>query len=144
MPHRAIRTIITDGKIVTAGETMLVSHAARLMARERVGAVMVMHGERLVGIFTERDALIRVIAEDRDPSHTRLATVMTRDPKTIAPDKPFAHALIAMHEHGFRHMPVVEKGRVVGMVSLRDASPPELDELEHDLQDREHIAEILA
>jgi CBS domain-containing protein len=144
MPHRPIRQIIANGKLVTAGEHTTVAEAARLMNQEKVGAVLVVHHDHLTGIFTERDAITRVMAEGLDPAHTRLAKVMTRDPQTIPPERPFAHALITMHEHGFRHMPVVDRGRLLGMVSLRDALPPELDELRHDLLEREHIAEILA
>jgi CBS domain-containing protein len=144
MPNRPIREIVAHGKLVTATEHTSVSEAARIMAREKVGAILVMHRERLAGIFTERDALNRVLAEGLDPHRTTLAKVMTRDPMAISPEKPFSHALIAMHEHGFRHMPVVENGKPVGVVSMRDAAPPELDELEADLREREHIAEILA
>ena len=144
MPNRPIRDLIAQGKLVTATEQATVYEAARLMKRERVGAVLVTHGDRLAGVFTERDAVNRVLAAGLDPARTTLAKVMTRDPLTISPDKPFSHALIAMHEHGFRHMPVVDNGKLVGMVSMRDAAPPELDELEADLREREHIAEILA
>ena len=144
MPNRPIRRIISEGKLVSATDQTTVSEAARIMAREKVGAILVMHKDRLSGIFTERDAVNRVLALGLDPQRTPLGKVMTRDPMTISPDKPFSHALIAMHEHGFRHMPVVENGRPIGVVSMRDAAPPELKELESDLREREHIAEILA
>ena len=104
---------------------------------------MVVEGGRLVGIFTERDALFGVIAEGRDPRSTRLGEVMTRDPQTIGPDKPLGHALHMMYEGGFRHVPVVENGRPLGMVSARDALGPELREFESELVQREHIREIL-
>ena len=65
------------------------------------------------------------------------------NPDTISPDKPFGHALIMMYDHGYRHMPVIEEGKAVGIVSMRDAAPPELHELEVDIQQREHISEIL-
>lgn len=144
MSNRPIRRIIANGKLVTTHENTTVAEAARLMKCEKVGAVLVLHRDRLAGIFTERDAIARVLAEGLEPTHTRLARVMTRDPLTISPDRPFIEALLAMHEHGFRHLPVVEDGRVVGMVSMRDAVPPELTELQCDLTEREHIAEILA
>jgi CBS domain-containing protein len=102
-----------------------------------------MKGEKLAGIFTERDALNRVLAEGLDPAKTHLSRVMTKDPDTISSDKPFGHALIAMYDHGYRHMPVVEDGKPVGIVSMRDAQPPELKDLEVDVEQREHIREIL-
>jgi CBS domain-containing protein len=143
MPNRPIRQIIRRNKLVTASENTTVAEAARLMTEARVGAILVLRKEKLVGIFTERDALNRVLAVGLDPLHTKLAQVMTPRPDSIAPDKPFGHALIMMFEHGYRHMPVVENGKPVGVVSMRDARPPELNELEIDLKDRVHIAEIL-
>jgi CBS domain-containing protein len=143
VPYRPIRHILSRRTLVTAAESTTVAEAARLMNDAGVGAILVLRREKLVGIFTERDALSRVLAAGLDPVHTKLSQVMTAKPDTIAPDKPFGHALIAMYEHGYRHMPVVENGRPVGVVSMRDARPPELDDLEHDLEDRRHIAEIL-
>jgi CBS domain-containing protein len=135
--------MLSRNKLVIAHEATTVAEAARLMSEARVGAILVVRRDKLVGIFTERDALTRVLAVGLDPGHTRLSQVMTAKPDTMSPEKPFGHALIAMYEHGYRHMPVVENGRPVGVVSMRDARPPELDELEHDLEDRRHIAEIL-
>ena len=143
MPDRPIRQIIRERRVIKATEHATVAEAARLMKEHRVGAVVVVRKDRLVGIVTERDIVTRVVTEGRDPLHTRLADVMTSDPRSMPPDKPFGHALILMHEHAFRHVPVVEHGLVVGVVSMRDALPPELDGLQHDLADREHIAEIL-
>jgi CBS domain-containing protein len=143
MPDRPIRDIIQRNRLVSASENTTVSEAALLMKEARVGAILVLRKEQLVGIFTERDGLNRVLAVGLDPLHTKLSQVMTAKPDSMAPDKPFGHALIAMYEHGYRHMPVVENGKPVGVVSMRDARPPELYELETDLKDREHIAEIL-
>lgn len=143
MPHRPIRDIIRRGRLVTATENMTVAEAARLMKEARVGAILVMNKDKLAGIFTERDALNRVLAEGLDPAHTKLSKVMTRDPDTISPEKPFGHALIMMYDHGYRHMPVIEDGKPVGIVSMRDAAPPELKDLEVDIQQREHITEVL-
>ena len=87
MSQRTIRMIIKEQEPVTAPATMTVSEAARLMKQRRVGAIMVVEEGALAGIFTERDALIRVLAEGRDVQTTRLADVMTRNPKTIHPDR---------------------------------------------------------
>ncbi len=143
MPNRPVGEIMRKQRVVKATEHTTVGEAARLMKEAGVGAILVLRKDHLVGIFTERDVLTRVVAEGRDPAHTPLAEVMTPNPQSLSPDKPFGHALILMREHGYRHVPVVEHGRAVGVVSMRDALPLELNELEHDVSDREHIAEIL-
>lgn len=143
MPHRPIRSLIENQSVVTALASTTASQAAMSMKECRVGAIMVVEGERLVGIFTERDAVFRVLAEGRDPKTTRIGDVMTTDPQTIAPDRPVGHALHMMYEGGFRHVPVVEDGRPIGLVSARDALGPELREFESELIEREHIGEIL-
>ena len=144
MPARPISTLIKQQKLLVAEAKTTVGEAARLMEKHRVGAVMVVdvHGH-LSGIFTERDALFRVLAAGRDPATTRLAQVMTKNPQTIPPDRPVGHALHMMYESGFRHVPVVENGRPVGMVSARDALGPELEEFESEVKRRERIGEIL-
>ena len=143
MPNRPIRQIINTSKLVTASERTTVAEAARTMKEFKVGAILVLKGGALAGIFTERDALNRVLAEGRDPAKTPLVRVMTANPDTISPDKPFGQALIMMYDHGYRHMPVVENGKPVGIVSMRDAAPPELHDLEVDIEQREHISEVL-
>jgi signal-transduction protein with cAMP-binding, CBS, and nucleotidyltransferase domain len=144
MPQRAIRSMIAKQKILTATAEITVAEAARLMKKKNVAAVMVVKDDGcLTGIFTERDAVFRVLAEGRDPKATRLSDVMTPKPQTIAPEKPFGHALLMMYESGFRHVPVVEDGKPVGMVSARDALGPELQDFESELQRRTRIGEIL-
>jgi len=144
MPQRPVRSVIAKQKVLTATAEITVTAAARLMKKKSVGAVMVVKDNgRLAGIFTERDALFRVLAEGRDPKTTRLSDVMTAQPQTITPEKPFGHALLMMYESGFRHVPVVEDGKPVGMVSARDVLGPELQEFESELQRRTRIGEIL-
>jgi CBS domain-containing protein len=138
-----VRSILGSQTPVTANGEMSVAQAARLMKERRVSAVLVMHEGRLAGIFTERDALFRVIAESRDPAKTQLQDVMTANPRTIGPDRPFGHALHMMHEGGFRHVPVVESGTPLGVVSARDALGPELEAFLGELDKREHIFEVL-
>ena len=94
MPQRPVRSILGSQSPVTANGEMSVAQAARLMKERRVGAVLVMNEGRLAGIFTERDALFRVIAEGRDPAKTGLQDVMTANPRTITPDRPFGHAMM--------------------------------------------------
>jgi CBS domain-containing protein len=144
MPYRSIRVIIEHQELVCAPGATTVREAARLMKERRVGAVMIVEDGKLAGIFTERDVLFRVVAEDRDARTTCLADVMTRNPQTIHPDKPFPDALHLMYEGGFRHVPVVEDGRPVGVISARDALGPELEDFIYEVLRREQATDILA
>jgi CBS domain-containing protein len=140
MSIRSLRSVVAGKKppvMIPANTT--VTEAARRMREGNTGAAMVLEGTRLAGIFTERDALFRVLAAARDPQATPVAAVMTRAPQTIHPDKPFDEALRMMHEGRFRNVPVVEDGRPLGMVSVRDALDPELAELREVLGTRELV-----
>lgn len=137
MPIRSLRSIVAGQTPVTVSGATTVADAARMMKRSNVGALLVVERSRLVGIFTERDALFRVLAEGRSPALTRVEDVMTAQPQTIHPDEPFVRALRTMHEGKFRHLPVVEFERPLGMVSVRDALDEDLDELRLDLAQRE-------
>ena len=143
MPNRAIQQLIRNQQILTATASMTVAEAAAAMRSARVGAIMVLKAGRLVGIFTERDALYRVLAEGRDPTKTKIGEVMTADPTTVGPQMPFGHALHLMYERGFRHVPVVDNGVPVGMVSARDALGPEIDQFEAELKERERLMEVM-
>jgi CBS domain-containing protein len=116
-----------------------VSKAAELMAKMKIGAVMIVEQERLVGIFTERDALFRVIARGLDARTTPLAEVMTVEPRTVGPGTSYGYALVMMQENGFRNTPVVENGKPIGIVSSRSAMDPELEEFVSESSRREHI-----
>jgi CBS domain-containing protein len=98
--------------------------AQRMVARD-VGAVLVMEGEALSGILTERDVLRAVAAGIQDD--TLVSDWMTRDPETMSPDDTTEHAAVLMIHGGFRHMPLVEGDRVVGMLSIRDLMRVVLD-----------------
>ena len=143
MSQRTIRMIIDQQDLVTASAKTTISDAARLMKQHHVGAIMVVADGNLVGIFTERDGLFRVLAEGRD-GQTTLDDVMTRNPVTIHPDRSFAEALQMMYGGSFRHVPVVEDGRPIGMVSARDALGPELEAFVYELLRQGQIEDILA
>ena len=144
MPNRTLRHGITGQTLVTARRDTSVRAAAVAMAEQSVGAILVVDDSgRLIGLFTERDALNRVVARGLDPEQTPLAAVMTDKLQTATPDKTLGHALHLMFEGGFRHVPVVEDGRPVGMVSARNALGLEIDQFEKELKERDHIAEIL-
>jgi len=123
-----VRSILGQHRLVTATPATSVSQAAELMARRQVGAVVVVEDEHLVGIFSERDAVFRVVACGLEPATTPLAAVMTPAPVTIGPERTFGHAMSLMQAHGCRHLPVVENGRPIGIVSARNALDPELED----------------
>ena len=144
MPNRPIRSIIANQQIHTVEKGISVRTASHIMATARIGSVMVVEKDALVGIFTERDALFRVLAGGLDPDRTKVGDVMTPNPQTITADRPLVHALHLMNDGGFRHMPVVENGRPIGMVSIRDAVGVEIVRLETEQDTKEALAEILA
>jgi len=139
MFDQQVRKVMNRKKLLVAALETSVSEAVRLMAKKNAGAVMVLKDKRLVGIFTERDALIRVMAKGRDARATVLADVMTANPQIVAPDQTFGAALLMMYEHGFRHVPVVEDGVPIGIVSSRNALDPELEEFVAETQRRKHL-----
>ena len=141
MPIRSIRSMVEGQKPISIFSSATVIEGAGLMKQHNIGALLVMEGTRLCGIFTERDALFRVLAAARDPGTTRLAEVMTPQPQTIHPDEPFLHALRIMHKGRFRHLPVVEFDRPLGVVSVRDALDDDLYMLRTDLEQREDMLE---
>jgi CBS domain-containing protein len=139
MLSESVRNVMEPHKLLVAAPDTSVSAAVKLMARKKVGAVMVLDGTRLVGIFTERDLVDRVVAHDRDLHTTRLAEVMTRSPVTVDPGETFGYALLLMHENGFRHVPVVVNGEPIGIVSARSALDPDLEEFESEARRRKAI-----
>jgi len=143
--ERTVRDIIMQQQPVTAPAEMFVQEAARVMTLRRIGAMMVVEDGVLVGIFTERDALNRVVAESMDARTTTLAEVMTRDPKTISPEATFNSALELMHDGRFRHVPVVDAAkRPIGMISVRDAMGPELESFVYEMLRQEQVSQVLA
>lgn len=144
MPNRPIRRIIENQRVHTVPANASVRTAAHIMKENRISALMVVEGDQLAGIFTERDALFRVLAGGLDPDRTTMAQVMTRNPTTTTAERPLVHAMHLMQDGGFRHIPVVDRGRPVGMVSMRDAMGIELARFERELSEKQAIAEILA
>ena len=134
-----VRDILDKTRLVTAAPDMRVNAAAKLMAFEQVGAVLVTDSGRLMGIFTERDITFRVVAQDRDPALTLVSAVMTPAPVTIDAHKSFGYAMLLMHDHRFRHLPVLEAGQLIGIVSARNALDPDLEEFVAESQRRLHL-----
>jgi CBS domain-containing protein len=107
--------------LVTVAEEATVAEAAQVMSLEHVGAALIADGDQLRGIFTERD-IVRALAAEHDAAGHAVAGWMTANPITLGPDVSIAEARDRMLEEGFRHIPVVEGERLIGIVSLRDVS----------------------
>lgn len=107
--------------VLTAPAGTTVAEAASLMAQRRVGSTMIVEDDRLLGIFTERD-IVKALSQDGQATQQAISHWMTRDPQTIAPEASLEDALHRMLEGHFRHLPVVQEGKLIGMLSMRDIS----------------------
>jgi CBS domain-containing protein len=125
--------IVRNQDPVTLAPAASVKEACRCMRDRHVGAILVAgRDQRLLGIFTGRDAVHRVLAEGKSAARTTLAEVMTLDPNTISPGKIAIEALRLMEDGRYRHLPIVDNGKVVGIVSRFDFSGIELDRLDEE------------
>ncbi len=115
-----LRDLCKDRTVHSIHPEASVHQAATLMTAHGVGALPVVHDDRLVGIFTERDLVNRVVTPRLDPELTTVSQVMSTNPKVITFEQTLCDALRLMQTHSFRHLPVVDGQRVVGIISLRD------------------------
>jgi CBS domain-containing protein len=109
--HEAIHSVGPDASVI---------ECVRTMTHEKLGALIVMDGERLIGIFTERDALNKVLAAGLDPVSTKVSEVMTKDPYCIPPTTTVGEAMELVTKRRIRHLPIVENGKVLAVVSSGD------------------------
>ncbi|MCP5366897.1 MAG: CBS domain-containing protein [Hyphomicrobiales bacterium] len=138
MNRRIMPDIVKDQSICRLPTTASVQDGARQMAADDVAALVVADDTGgMVGIVTERDLTRRVLAEGRDAATTSLGDIMTKDPDTLAPDDSAVEALELMRMRRYRHLPVVDGGQVVGMVSIRDLYDAVKDELERGIRETE-------
>src|SRR5271168_2949025 len=129
---RKMSDIVRNQEPVTLPPNATVREACQCMRDRRVGAVLVTEDRHLVGIFTGRDAVHRVLAEGKSAARTTLAEVMTPNPDTMPPGKMAIEALRLMEDGRYRHLPIVDAGKVVGIVSRFDFSGLELDRLDEE------------
>jgi CBS domain-containing protein len=115
-----------------ADETVL--NVAQAMVERNIGAVPVLRDGMLVGIFSERDLMKRVVVGGRDPRTTRVGEVMTDDPLTVNPEENLETCMLLMRRHGFRHLPVCQGKELRGIVSLRDILLHDLSEKDHEVR----------
>jgi CBS domain-containing protein len=130
----AIRHVIRPHRLVTAPPTASVLEVARIMTDARVGAIPIVEGERIVGIFSERDLMTRVVVEGLDAQRTPVTEVMTREVLTAAPEDTRSECVERMRGARCRHLPVLERDRLIAVLSMRDLLRDEIEEQHEEIQ----------
>lgn len=125
---KKLRDIMRHGFLFTVQRDASVADAVRVMVSQNVAIVSVLHGDRLVGVFSERDVVRRVVARGLDPAGTRIEDVMTRELVVADADEDYQSAMHKMDRAHIRHLPVVSEGRLLSMISIRDLMRVELQE----------------
>jgi CBS domain-containing protein len=141
MPTRPIREIVTRDRPLVGRADDTVRTAAEEMAEHGCNSILVCDGNKLRGIFTERDLLVRVVAAGRDAAGTKLAEVMTPEPDTIGGSEPVVEAVRRMDECGYHHLPVLEDNHLLGVIALRDVPLEVMVRLQPELEQRHLLAE---
>lgn len=131
--HR-MRSVLQRQQVVSASPEARVIEVAETMANSRIGAIPILDGDELVGIFSERDLMTRVVVPRRDPEKTRVSEVMTRQVVTAGLEDHVDYCIEKMKRVGCRHLPVVAAGKLIGIVSMRDLLHDELEEQDHEIQ----------
>ena len=121
-----------DLTVISKTETVL--EAAKLMADKNIGAVPVVEGERVVGIFSERDIMNRVVARNINPQNTTVDQVMTKELIVGGPDENIEQILVRMKQANIRHLPIVDNGKLVGIISFRDLLQADLNEKDAEIK----------
>jgi len=129
-----IYELVKDQETYRADVSQTVLELAQAMVERNIGAVPVLREGELIGIFSERDLMRRVVAAGLDPSTTLVGDVMTEDPLTVPPDEDLETCMVLMRRHGFRHLPICEGKLLKGLVSLRDIMLHDLSEKDHDIR----------
>jgi CBS domain-containing protein len=141
MSGRPVRSLIERDTVVRCTPDETVRSAVKAMAEHVCGSILVMQGDELAGIFTERDLLMRVASAGRDLDRTPIGEVMTREPDTIGAGEPVAEAIRRMDEFSYRYLPVIEDGKVLGVISTRHLPFGEVVAMAGELQQRHDLAE---
>jgi CBS domain-containing protein len=130
----SVKQLIANRSVYTVDRTTSVQAAAEFMAQHNIGAVSVMDGARLVGIFSERDVITRVVAKGLNPSSTPVNAVMTTDLIVASVDESYESCLRKMKQANCRHLPIVDQDTLVGFISLRDLLQVDLSEKDDTLE----------
>jgi CBS domain-containing protein len=115
-----IYDLVKDRKVYSVDADRTVVEAARFMMEHNIGALPVLRNGELVGMFSERDIMNRVVAVGRMPGQTRVGEVMTANPRSVSVDETVENCLFLMREFGFRHLPIVDGKQLKGLISVRD------------------------
>jgi len=129
-----IHDLINNQDTYRADGTQTVLEVVQAMVTRNIGAVPIMRDGLLVGIFSERDLMKRVVAEARDPQVTRLEEVMTENPLTVSPTETPENCMLLMRRHGFRHLPICDGKQLLGVISLRDLLLHDLTEKDYEVR----------
>jgi len=129
-----VKVLLRRRELISASPGETVIEVARKMDAARVGAVPVLDGRSLVGVFSERDLMTRVVVPGRDPEEVRVSEVMSGDVITAHVDERRSECLEKMRKAGCRHLPVLEDGEVVAMLSMRDLLRDEIEEQEEEIE----------
>jgi CBS domain-containing protein len=124
----------------SVGPEMSVTSCVRQMNEYKIGAMLVMEDDRIVGIFTERDCLTKVVGEGLDPEATKVSMVMTKDPYCVTPGTSIDEAMSIITSHRFRHLPVIEDGRVLGIISSGDLTHRIVEDRSIEIRDLVNVA----
>lgn len=131
---RTVGELIGTQTVVATRPEQSVFEVAGIMAAKNIGALAVVAADRLVGIVSERDILGRVVAAGADPKTTKVEATMTKNPVTVEASEAPVRALELMKKNKFRHLPVLEKGKLLGILSLRDLLQVQISTQENELQ----------
>lgn len=131
---KKLRDIMREGFLFAVRQDATVAEAVRTMAERNVGIVVVLENERLIGVFSERDAVRRVIDKGRDPANTPVGEVMTTDLVVANEDDDYQAAMRTMDRANIRHLPVVRKEQVVSMLSIRDLMRVDMQRMDEELR----------
>lgn len=137
MARYIVPDVVSKQDLSTLSPKETVLAAAKLMTSRKIGALLIIEGEKLVGILSERDIAGRLVAEEKSPGETLVEAIMTPKPETIGPKSTAMDALQRMQEGGFRHLPVEDDGKIIGMVSIRDIYAAVREDLEEAVLERE-------
>ncbi len=129
-----LHSIIRGRDVYALNHDWTALEAARYMAEKRVGAAAVLDGDQVVGVFSERDLMTRVVVAGRTASDTLLSEVMTRDIVTGSPDDTEAEGIRKMQQARCRHLPVIQDGRLLGFISMRDLLQVEIEERDEEIK----------
>jgi CBS domain-containing protein len=126
--------LVRNQQTYGADPSQSVLEVARAMVERNIGAVPILREGALVGILSERDLMKRIVVEGRDPARTRVSEIMTPEPHTVGPREDLETCMLLMSQHGFRHLPICDGKKLIGVVSLRDIMLHGLNEKDHEVR----------